>query len=293
MLEPNALVAVMDMRCTAPRSTTGPERLVPCHEMVFVRRGVFVTHVGRRHRIVADATNVLCMDGGLAVRYSHPTDDGDSYTAIGLSEGAVRELLARHTPRRAESAECALPAAHVMVTPAMTLRLHRLRATHADADAGRLGAEEAALALADDVLRAARAAHGPVREPRRAGTRRTRRELAEHVRLLLAGDVGAATSLADLAAATGASPFHLARTFQAEVGLPIHQYRIRLRLALALDRLAGGETSLSALGHDLGFSSHSHFTHAFRIAFGGAPSDVRRTLTARVHARLRSAVGIR
>jgi AraC-like DNA-binding protein len=57
---------------------------------------------------------------------------------------------------------------------------------------------------------------------------------------------------------------------------------LRLRLALALERLAGDATdateatTLSRLALDLGFASHSHFTFTFRRVLGASPSDFRR-----------------
>ena len=47
-----------------------------------------------------------------------------------------------------------------------------------------------------------------------------------------------------------------------------------LRLRAALERIADGE-DVATLALALGFSSHSHFTSAFRRAFGVAPSQVR------------------
>jgi AraC-like DNA-binding protein len=71
------------------------------------------------------------------------------------------------------------------------------------------------------------------------------------------------------------SPFHLARVFHERAGVPVHRYLTRLRLRAALDRLMGGADDLTALALDLGFSSHSHFTDAFRTEFGRPPSAVR------------------
>jgi AraC-like DNA-binding protein len=52
---------------------------------------------------------------------------------------------------------------------------------------------------------------------------------------------------------------------------------LRLRLAQALDRLPR-EDDLSALAHELGFSSHSHFASAFRQTYGRSPSEFQRAL---------------
>ena len=69
---------------------------------------------------------------------------------------------------------------------------------------------------------------------------------------------------------------HLSRIFQHHTGFTIHRYLVQLRMRQALERLAGGEQNLTMLALDLGFSSHSHFTDAFRREFGCAPSAVRR-----------------
>jgi hypothetical protein len=57
-------------------------------------------------------------------------------------------------------------------------------------------------------------------------------------------------------------------------GLPLYRYHLRLRLAHALDRIADCE-DVAALALDLGFSSHSHFSAAFRQAYGRTPSEFR------------------
>jgi len=85
--------------------------------------------------------------------------------------------------------------------------------------------------------------------------------------------------LEDIARAVHSSTFQLARVFHRETGLALHQYRTRLRLRAALERLVESETDLTALALDLGFSSHSHFTSAFHRAFGLTPSECRRRAT--------------
>ena len=47
--------------------------------------------------------------------------------------------------------------------------------------------------------------------------------------------------------------------------MPLYRYHLRLRLARALDLVADCE-DVAALAQDLGFSSHSHFSAAFRQA---------------------------
>jgi AraC-like DNA-binding protein len=83
------------------------------------------------------------------------------------------------------------------------------------------------------------------------------------------------TTLAELAAPLGVSPFHLARLFRRVTGSSIHQYRLELRLREAHGRLLDGERDLTALALDLGFADHAHFANAFRRRYGAPPSRVR------------------
>jgi AraC-like DNA-binding protein len=99
-------------------------------------------------------------------------------------------------------------------------------------------------------------------------------------------------SLPVLARAVNSSPFHLARVFRREVGMPIHQYLIRMRLALALELLAETSVSLSAIALGIGFASHSHFTTVFRRAFGTSPSAFRRTASTLCLRQLRQALEV-
>ena len=84
-------------------------------------------------------------------------------------------------------------------------------------------------------------------------------------------------TLDQLARAVFSTPFHLARVFRRETGLGLHQYQTNLRLRHALERLAEDVTAdLTMLALELGFSSHAHFTAAFRRAFQVVPRGVGR-----------------
>ena len=69
---------------------------------------------------------------------------------------------------------------------------------------------------------------------------------------------------------------YLTQVFQQVEGIPLYRYQLRLRLARALD-LLDRYHDLAALALDLGFSSHSHFSAAFRQAYGRAPSELQRS----------------
>ena len=105
------------------------------------------------------------------------------------------------------------------------------------------------------------------------------RELAEAARALLARRFAAPLTLQALAAAVATSPFHLARVFKRVTGTTLHGHRSELRLRAALEPLASPSCDLLRLALSLGYSSHSHFTAAFRAGFGVSPSDLRGRLT--------------
>jgi len=77
-----------------------------------------------------------------------------------------------------------------------------------------------------------------------------------------------------VARAVDASPAYLTDVFRCCEGLPLYRYVLQARLARALVELPHAD-DLTALALDLGFSSHSHFTAAFRRAFAFTPSQFR------------------
>jgi AraC family transcriptional regulator len=70
------------------------------------------------------------------------------------------------------------------------------------------------------------------------------------------------------------SPYQLCRAFKREFGDTLTAYRNRLRILSSLEAVSAGE-DLTTIALALGFSSHSHFTAAFRRVFGTVPSQLR------------------
>jgi AraC family transcriptional regulator len=101
------------------------------------------------------------------------------------------------------------------------------------------------------------------------------REVADALQKMLATRFNQKISLEQIARDLNYSPFHLCRIFHKHIGQSIHQYLRHLRLRTSLEYVTQANTDLSRLAIDLGFSSHSHFTEAFRKTFGTAPSSLR------------------
>ncbi len=109
----------------------------------------------------------------------------------------------------------------------------------------------------------------------RAG--RATRRLILRTKEFLEVNMTACIGLADVARHAGASPAYLTDVFRRVEGVPLHRYLVQLRLARALVELSDA-SDLTNLALALGFSSHSHFTAAFRRAFGCTPSQCRESL---------------
>jgi AraC-like DNA-binding protein len=84
--------------------------------------------------------------------------------------------------------------------------------------------------------------------------------------------------LVELARAVGSSPFHLSRVFREITEMTLSQYRLRLRLHQALDRIAEGDEDLASVAEAAGFADHSHMTRTVVTHFGQAPSELRKLL---------------
>ena len=103
----------------------------------------------------------------------------------------------------------------------------------------------------------------------------------------IASKAGERITLEDIAKAVHISPFHLSRTFRQHVGLTLHGYLVQLRLRNSLQLLTDSAVDLMTLSIELGFSSHSHFSTAFRREFGLTPSEFRRRASHRLLRKLR------
>jgi AraC family transcriptional regulator len=134
---------------------------------------------------------------------------------------------------------------------------------------------EAAREVLYEVLRGAVRCADP--GPRREGTRsratqRAQREIVEETKEILTARMAQRLSLDEVARVVHSSPYHLARLFRAATGFSVHGYLTHLRLRTGLEWIEGTSEEIGEVGLRLGFSSHSHFTAAFRRAFGLAPS---------------------
>ena len=259
-------VQIADVSCLGSVPLSASEECASATQMVFPYRGVYVRHLGD-DQAVAEANQVLFFNAAEGYRVSHPVRGGDSSLTVTVAEPVLRELA---------------PPGLLRGGPVPAFRRHRLRidpraqalvallrhALRRDL-ATPLEAESLALTLVRRAL-GPKTAHAP-------GATVGRQRLVDRVKLVLTSDPGRRWTLAEIAAEVRGSPVYLTQVFQQVEGVPLYRYHLRLRLARALDLLAQ-DHDLTTLGLDLGFSSHSHFTAAFREAYGRTPSEFRRSV---------------
>ncbi|HEU5087981.1 MAG TPA: AraC family transcriptional regulator, partial [Roseiflexaceae bacterium] len=258
-----------DVYCKGSSRGQSAEECATDTQLVFPYRGVYVRRLGG-DEAVAEANQALFFNAAEGYRVSHPVPGGDASLTLIISEPDLRELAPRAFLR--DGAAPAFRQQRLRIDPRaqalVALLRHSLRQNIAES----LEAESLALTLAQRAL-------GP-RTAHAAGASVGRRRLADRVKLVLASDLARRWTLADIAAEVGGSPVYLTQVFKQVEGLPLYRYQLRLRLARALDLLAQYD-DLTALGLDLGFSSHSHFSSAFREAYGHSPSEFRQTALGR------------
>lgn len=261
----SATVHVRDVYCQGSCRGQSAEEYATATELVFPYRGVFMRHLGS-DQAVAEANQVLFFNAAEGYQISHPVPGGDASLSLAINEEQLLELAPgelfcdkaipqfRGQRLRIDARAQALVA----------LLRHSLRENIAEP----LEAESLALTLV-------RRALGP-RTTHEAGASLGRQRLVDRVKLVLASDFTRRWTLAEIAAQVRGSPVYLTQVFQQVEGMPLYRYQLRLRLARALDLIAQYD-DLTTLSLDLGFSSHSHFSAAFREAYGRSPSEFKQS----------------
>jgi AraC family transcriptional regulator len=236
---------------------SGPTR---GHLLVFPREVVEIEHAGGRP-IIAEPNVVMIYNRGQQYSRRALSSAGDrcewfAYPAHTVIEAHLANGL------RADDDERPFGALTHAPSSARSYLLARLAFDSRAGDA--LIVDELAAILLDELL-------GRVAGARSSAPARSHVELADAIRRWLGAHHARNASLETIARAHAVSVFHLARVFRRVTGTTIHAYRTQLRLRAALERLGDG-ADLSTIAHELGFSSHSHFSHAFRRGFGVPPS---------------------
>jgi AraC-like DNA-binding protein len=205
---------------------------------------------------------------------------------LSFSDEVFDETIAAAGIPAAERQHRPFPVRTAPVAPELALKSQIFFAEIAAGDGAALKAEERGLVL---LSRALRSIPGVRAKTAANSVRRSKltRGLAVAAQEFIASRPFENWTLNNLAHDVGSSPYHLLRVFRGETGSTIHQYRMQLRLSAAARAILEGCDDLTGLALDLGFSSHSHFTDAFRRRFGIAPSALRGGISRTHRAHLR------
>ena len=257
-------IRVFDVACHAPKSGYAGEEWCGTTQIIVPRRGVFVLdHQGTS--IVADPNTAIILGRGDTYAISHPVEGGDQCTVLVFSQELLEDALEN------------IKTHYGTIHSATQLSIHVLTHKIANGVLDQLEAEEGAVfvlnALASDFK-----SSPPLNWQQ---VSKFQKRLVKEVCALLASQPTETWRLESIARTVYCSPYHLARQFRAITGETITRYLLRLRLVLALDYLAQGETDVARLAVELGFAHHSHFSARFKSAFGMTPSAARNTLTHR------------
>jgi len=261
--------SVSDVICRGACRHRSAEECTKATHLVFPYRGIYLHHVGRND-VVAESNQVLFLNAEEGYRISHPISGGDACLSISIDENRWRELAPKEHLR--DGAVARFHARRLRIDARTQALVATLRYGLSRGIANPLEAETMTLALVRRALGerttpATRASAG-------------RQKLVDRAKLVLSSDSARRWTLAEVGAEVGVSPVYLTQVFQQAEGIPLYRYQLRLRLSRSLDLLAQYE-DLARLSADLGFSSHSHFSAAFRQAYGRTPAQFQRSLRLR------------
>ncbi|HNB55273.1 MAG TPA: AraC family transcriptional regulator, partial [Anaerolineales bacterium] len=242
--------------------------------LVFPRTSVSITHVGREP-VITSPNVVMFYNLGQEYRRGKVSERGDVCEWFAFHPDVIVDALKPYDVTVQDRADQPFRFTHGPSETATFLQQrmvveHLLQGESPDA----LWVEETMLALLDRCL-AIRYGHKPRKENGQINPEH--KELVQAMQCLLTTHFHEPITLEYLARALHYSQYQLARIFRQQTGQTIHQYLDQLRVRTALEELTSGEKDLSALAYALGYSSHSHFTAAFKRSFGNPPSYVRET----------------
>jgi AraC family transcriptional regulator len=258
----------------AGRDCRTPEALTPELQIVLTLRGAFVYERGASHSLLT-ANQALFIAPGDVSRDRFVDENPLDYMLVTPHLDAVATIVGDSAVARLRKVA---RDTHVLGAPA---RLQHVasglwNSSQRDVRDG-IEVEQFAVELLTEIVRAASALCASASAKRGRVARRKSNLIGAAKELI--GTGRERWSLTGIAAQLRVSPAYLTDLFRRHEGISIARYQRRLRLSRALIELPHTE-NIAALALELGFSSHAHFSTAFRATYGETPSMYRRRLHA-------------
>lgn len=272
VLSRSPTVRAATIKCRPDRRGRGEAESQSYRSLAFVRRGAYMMHHGGETFVVEPLSAVFWAAGDeYAVSHPFGCDDCVEFRFDDeiMEEARAPMQRSRGAQRGAERNKI-LPIA----SPThwrLTVEVERIEAGRASL----LEIDETAVRLLRDVAASERARDGAETQHSGREYHARAQRTVERAKELLLSDLARNWSLKDVANEVGGSSYHLTRLFARRAGTTMHRYLTRLRLTAALGRVLQGADDLTGLALDLGFSSHSHFSAAFKSVYGRSPSSAR------------------
>lgn len=248
---------------------TGP---IENHVLVFPSLPVEICY-SHQESVVADSMLAMCYNRGCEYRRRALNSQGDLCWWIAYEDSLLAGAMGTSAESPFRQRWVPVPKDAFMVMRALVTELLD-------------GGSPDPLQLGDSawwlIGRCLEGPHTPSRANRQQelAVQRARAFVAQHFRESI--------SLSDLAHTARMSPFHLSRVFHRVVGKRLHQYLVELRLRESVQEIVRSTRSLTDIGLDMGFSTPSHFSTAFKKTFGIAPSQLRKDQWARLALKARA-----
>ena len=251
------------------------------HIFVFPRTSVRIQHVDKQP-FVTSPNVVTFYNRDQLYRRDCVSPEGDACEWFAVAPDLLLDAMQSHDPSAADRPDHPFLFMQGPSDP-RTYLLQRLlvRQLIEGGPLDPLFVEETAVRLLDRVLaNAVRVFEPPTTAAEESRARSF--EMVQAVQAILIARYREPLSLDEIAQQAGVSVFHLCRLFRRRTGFSLHAWQTQLRLREALERVAEPGIDLTDLALDLGYSSHSHFTAAFRQAFGVPPSALREATARRL-----------
>lgn len=253
---------VVDHDCRKPAGSRGSYEYSSDYGLVLIRRGGYWRDVNGRGAYLGP-TDAFFERPFAEQRIEHHRDNGDRCTSLWMSESSVCAL----------TGDALVPDEPIMITPGINLQhLEMVVALQRGIDRFELDERLARLVgtLAESAAPGRLTAH-------RSRTRDNHDRVVQHSREAIVEDP-AGVDLVNLADTLGHTRFHVSRVFSRATGITLSKFRNRVRVAIALERLADGHDNLAVLAADLGFADQSHLSRVVHATTAERLSAVRRRL---------------